>query len=550
MNENRDEKDTQLLISEPDAVVTQTEETKASFPDQTGVEAESHRFPASSKQDINLPPSNPLGGAVEADDEEIPIQEESEGTQVKELLLSSSDDVILSPSLAPERDVELEKEKAIHKCLKSTIKGFFASYCEVSTVACILRERWVLLLSVLICSKTALETKNTEILAPRLFLVSYCCLVYHMIENMLQYRFLRTTTNIRNEKVECLFDFADKALLTLFMLILNLHYYRLINEWLTVLPPLLFLMELVMYRKHCLISQSQNDMKIVARIFYVLQSLVIAAKMTDIMDSQWKGTLIFLWIYLSIHSLYALFAGLLLAAVCLTSILNLDGRALHFLKTRILGYIWLIGYHMVDVAGLIVLLGLFDKIDSNENDMLEFGLTTAENLSSFLVTFAALLFPVLKKANSNLFQDLGTTLQSQVARAASQKKYAIIKTEDQNKLAYFLRISSTYFSQLRDISQSQFEEMMMVQKNDIENPQSKEEGRLCYICENHVSNAILVECGHGGVCCECALKLVEQKNECMECRKPATAIYKIENEPTNKLEAVVQAHALVEILEV
>jgi len=217
-----------------------------------------------------------------------------------------------------------------------------------------------------------------------------------MIENMLEYRFLGTTTNLRNEKVECVFDFADKAIILFFISILNLQYYKLINEWFMVFPPLFFLLEILIYRRHCLISQHQDDMKIIGRIFFVLQSLMIALKMTNIYDFHWKTTFLSLWIYLSIYGLYAIFAGLLLVAVCLTSILNLDGRTLCFLRTRILGYVWHIGCYMVNIAGLIILFGLFYKIDdSNDDETLQLGLEITNNLSSFLVVFSALLFPLL-----------------------------------------------------------------------------------------------------------------------------------------------------------
>ena len=542
MNENKiDSPDIQLIISESDASLGQ-EANLNYFPQ--GQEPEPPGSLSSNKEGTDLPPSETL----EEDHETILVQEGDERAQAKELLLSSSDDVILSPSsLEAEQETELDKEKKINRCLKSTIKGVFSSYCEISTVACSLRERWVFLLSVLICSKAALEVKNMEILMLRLFLIFACCLVYQMIENMLQYRFLRAGTNSRSEKGECLFDFADKAIILLFLAIFNLQHYGLVNAWFLGIPPFFFLLEILMYRRRCLLVGSQDDVKMATRIFYLLQSFMIALKITHVIDLSWKTTLGFLLVYLALNGVYAIFAALLLVAVCLTSLLNLDTQTLSFLRARILGYIWHIGCYMINIAGLIILLGFFNKIHSNDDETLGLGLEFARILSIFLVTFSALLLPILKKQDFNIFQGLGTALQNQVIRP---KKYAIVKTEEQRREAFFLMISSTYFSLLRGMTQEKFKEMIL-QKDDTENPpKNKEEGSLCYICESRVSNAILVECGHGGVCCECALKLVEQKNECMECRKPATAIYRIKEDSTYKLEAIVQANQLVEIIEI
>ena len=529
MNENtNDYGDTQLTIFESDASLGQGE-SLSSFPQ--GQEPESFIDLDSNKED----PPNPRKRTLEKEYEKILIQEEAEGVEGKEFLLNSSDNVIL-------KDIVKEKKKIINKCLNSTFKWFFTNYCEVSMVACTLRERWVFLFSVLICSKAALEVKNPQILVPRLFLILYCCLVYQMIENMYKYRFLRTTTNLRNEKTECLFDFADKVLITFFLSILNLHYYKLINEWLLIFPPILFLLETLMYQKHCLITQAQDDMKIVVRIFYVLQSLMIALKITHILDLQWRTTLSFLLVYLAINGVYAIITSLLMIALCLTFFINFNFQIFRVLRNRLLGYIWHIGFSLVNVASLIALLGFFDKISSKENETLDWGLGVAKSLSSFLMIFSALLFPILKKHDFNPFHDVRTALQNQMI----PKKYTVRKTEEREREAFFLMISPTYFSKLRDMTQEKFDEM--TQKTILKNPlQNKEEEDLCYVCENHVSNAILGECGHGGVCCECALKLIDQKNECMGCRKPVTAIYKIEDsDPT---EGIAKAKETVEIIE-
>ncbi len=130
-------------------------------------------------------------------------------------------------------------------------------------------------------------------------------------------------------------------------------------------------------------------------------------------------------------------------------------------------------------------------------------------------------------------------------------------------------ISHTYFNLLPDISQQQVKEIMQSNnENELETASSSgistqkqleaiaislhnKEEALCYICENNVSDAILIDCGHGGVCCECAIKSIEQKNECMECRKSVKSIYKIENNNSkDRQEVIVQAYEYAQVFEV
>lgn len=59
---------------------------------------------------------------------------------------------------------------------------------------------------------------------------------------------------------------------------------------------------------------------------------------------------------------------------------------------------------------------------------------------------------------------------------------------------------------------------------------SDDEG-LCHLCYTNPPNAILMGCGHGGICYDCAVTLVNKKDECLECREKITAIYKIDPNP-------------------
>lgn len=42
---------------------------------------------------------------------------------------------------------------------------------------------------------------------------------------------------------------------------------------------------------------------------------------------------------------------------------------------------------------------------------------------------------------------------------------------------------------------------------------------LCYICFANPSNCIYLDCGHGGVCLECAIDSIKKNNVCSLCRE-------------------------------
>jgi len=291
-------------------------------------------------------------------------------------------------------------------------------------------------------------------------------------------------------------------------------------------------------------------MKIVKGVFCLLQSFLIAIKVNDLINWEWKEVLICLWIYLTTYALYALIAGFFLTAVALTAAFSLDFETLRFLKSRVLGYIWYISYYGLDVVGFVILIGVFLKIsDSNEDEMMQNGILWTKKLTSFLLIYSMLLFPILNKFKASSFGDLRMNFQNQ---AVSRKKETCLKAteEGQNKTVFFLMVSPTYFSLLPEKKYEDTEENQIETTSDTKVSLQNKDENLCYICENNVSNAILTECGHSGVCCDCAIKSIEQKNECMECRNPVKAIYKIENYSGNEGEVIVQASEIVQIIQV
>lgn len=116
------------------------------------------------------------------------------------------------------------------------------------------------------------------------------------------------------------------------------------------------------------------------------------------------------------------------------------------LKTRIPGYIWHIYFYGLNATALIILLGIFQKIEEqSDENFLEFGLKAAKSLSFFLLIYTILALPFLKKSCAGPFQDFGSRTQDQDLPNCHPRKGHKLNVQSQNKTAFFLMISPTYF---------------------------------------------------------------------------------------------------------
>jgi len=73
-----------------------------------------------------------------------------------------------------------------------------------------------------------------------------------------------------------------------------------------------------------------------------------------------------------------------------------------------------------------------------------------------------------------------------------------------------------------------------------------EEEKYCYLCCEKPPNAVLLNCGHGGICYDCAVNLMKAKNKCMECRGVVDGIYKVDPHP--KLFDIIKGNELTKII--
>lgn len=72
-------------------------------------------------------------------------------------------------------------------------------------------------------------------------------------------------------------------------------------------------------------------------------------------------------------------------------------------------------------------------------------------------------------------------------------------------------------------------------------PTTEDDG-LCQICFSCPANTVLLDCGHGGICLDCAIDSMKKNNYCIFCREKVVQIIEIEaNEIRNGLFKVVNS---------
>jgi len=77
--------------------------------------------------------------------------------------------------------------------------------------------------------------------------------------------------------------------------------------------------------------------------------------------------------------------------------------------------------------------------------------------------------------------------------------------------------------------------------------QSEEnENGQCYVCFDNEANAVMMDCGHGGVCYDCATEFLLKKRECMECRGKVNRLIKLNGRP--QLKNIVISHELGKLI--
>ncbi|KRW99801.1 hypothetical protein PPERSA_07878 [Pseudocohnilembus persalinus] len=114
----------------------------------------------------------------------------------------------------------------------------------------------------------------------------------------------------------------------------------------------------------------------------------------------------------------------------------------------------------------------------------------------------------------------------QIQNSSPVNSYKKMAQEVQVKLNTLLTSPIT-----KEILEKQKEKSPYSNVNKNDNEQIQEEP--CLVCFDNEPNAVNMPCGHGGICYECALDLLQKKEECFLCRDKLTEVFQIEQDAQN-----------------
>lgn len=66
------------------------------------------------------------------------------------------------------------------------------------------------------------------------------------------------------------------------------------------------------------------------------------------------------------------------------------------------------------------------------------------------------------------------------------------------------------------------------EKEDEVKYENEDEEGLCFICFSNDSNCVFLDCGHGGICLDCAMDTIKRNNICALCREVVNQIIEID----------------------
>jgi hypothetical protein len=102
------------------------------------------------------------------------------------------------------------------------------------------------------------------------------------------------------------------------------------------------------------------------------------------------------------------------------------------------------------------------------------------------------------------------------------------------------RFISTLLSSYSDEDDTELEQQTTVEKPTSPAAKTAKDGEeACFVCFTNVPDAMFPQCGHSGLCCVCADKIVKStQNKCPLCRGPATSFVMVEQEKSEPLRSV------------
>jgi len=320
------------------------------------------------------------------------------------------------------------------------------------------------------------------------------------------------------------------------------------------------------------------------RTTFWVQFVLISLKLDGYIFATWPVVLLLSIIaigLLIVYSVFPLFIFLSVLRLALRRSVMIRGIQA---KIQVLGFAWSFLVSLFSTFWMIILVGITYRLNDHKDELLRKGLKAGLIHAIILVIITLVLNPWLKIFLRYLFfQDLYIR-----NRAREQRIEQNIKFENlESKVSYLFMISPTFHQvfeeeiksytvrQLTDwkqlIKQAKFTKYFTIKStkdstpnmsksleimaptshildidstnpqinysnDDIDiyqtikrpiNPDLKEADPQCYICVQRPPAAIIMNCGHSGICYECALESWRKGDKCIMCRQKIENILKV-----------------------
>jgi len=407
-----------------------------------------------------------------------------------------------------------------------------------------LRKVCAILITFIISTPICLEMLEKRDCFLELIIVLFFCLLYIGLEDVIEYYGPET---VAWKKTECLYKALDKAAGIYFLIFMNFRFCEVINGTALLFAPLMIMASTGAYALKSNAPRCIKEFNVIIKLIYSVQACLVVLKLGGWVEYDWVETFFPVLLYSGSWTCYAILVTILLISVTASSLFERGGQGFLGFMKRIVKYTWYILYSGLSVIALgVIVLSLRElNTKDNDNELLRKFIEFAGYYCSFLLGYTVLFYNYLKGFVIEFKETIEFYSGNNLRLNEIPNTYTFESHENTAKIMSFLKISSTYFSQVPN--NSKYEDLEAAKPVAKVASQEQEEV-LCYICERNSPDAVMMGCGHGGVCCECAVESLRTKNVCMQCRSPVDSLYKIK--ANEKESNIVQAQEYIRIVPV
>ncbi|CAD8082393.1 unnamed protein product [Paramecium sonneborni] len=337
----------------------------------------------------------------------------------------------------------------------------------------------------------------------------------------------------------------------LFYIYVTLIYYLDLNYYIfsTIFILLSFIFKVFCDKK----QNQQHEYSTILRLCKILYEfsllialLCITLKMNLYVEWTWSQTFWWYWMFLS--GLIGLTITFLLILISKLIRINNSTIINHF-KNEIKTIVWLL--YTSALSSLIAAVWIINTLNI-------LGINLEIKVGDFymysIISMNILIFCTISYVFFHSIVEFVLSInqiesRDQSPKTATQNRDKQIKKEITKTSIFMQKLSSAYFRQIKDLEvvvlkdTNQNEILTERNVNNIILQKNKnfphDSNSKCIICCEKSSNAILMNCCHGGICYQCAVQLAQKQKECFLCRQIISTIYEIDEKDVSTLKRVI-----------